>query len=115
LGWAGVESEDKRYQHVVASAVMRAMFPADKGRRAFLHSLGAAAARPIEKKDLKVDFIPITCATPIIMAKPMGFYEKQGLPRTDPLQRRKHHEPVRSHRKASRHQAREGVDVEIHL
>ena len=34
---------------------------------------------PPEKKDLKVGFIPITCATPIIMAEPMGFYEKHGL------------------------------------
>ena len=78
---------------------MRAIFPKDVGRRAFLQSLGAstalaalaqflpletateilAAPGPIEKKDLKVGFIPITCATPIIMAKPMGFYEKQGL------------------------------------
>src|ERR1044072_2717246 len=78
---------------------MRAMFPADKGRRAFLQSLGASTALaalsqffplktatevfaqsgPPEKKDLKVGFIPITCATPIIMAKPMGFYEKHGL------------------------------------
>ena len=33
----------------------------------------------IEKKDLKVGFIPITCATPIIMAQPMGFYAKHGL------------------------------------
>ena len=33
----------------------------------------------IEKKDLKVGFIPITCATPIIMAHPMGFYAKHGL------------------------------------
>ncbi len=32
-----------------------------------------------EKKDLKVGFIPITCATPIIMAHPMGFYTKHGL------------------------------------
>ncbi len=32
-----------------------------------------------EKKDLKVGFIPITCATPIIMAAPMGFYSKNGL------------------------------------
>ena len=34
---------------------------------------------PIEKKDLSIGFIPITCATPIIMAEPMGFYEKHGL------------------------------------
>src|SRR3989454_9369707 len=32
-----------------------------------------------EKKDLKIGFIPITCATPIIMAEPMGFYRKYGL------------------------------------
>jgi nitrate/nitrite transport system substrate-binding protein len=92
-------SEDKRYENVVASAVLRAVFPKDAGRRAFLKSVGASTALaaisqffplkiatelfaqggPIEKKDLKVGFIPITCATPIIMAKPMGFYEKQGL------------------------------------
>jgi nitrate/nitrite transport system substrate-binding protein len=95
-----VESnEDKRYENVVASAVLRAVFPKDAGRRSFLKSVGAstalaavsqffplktateifAQAGPIEKKDLKVGFIPITCATPIIMAKPMGFYEKHGL------------------------------------
>src|SRR5512141_1462237 len=94
-----VESEDKRYENVVASAVMRALFPKDVSRRAFLHSLGASTALaalsqffplktatdvfasggPIEKKDLKVGFIPITCATPIIMAEPMGFYKKYGL------------------------------------
>jgi len=93
------QSEEKSYENIVASAVMRQLFPQDAGRRAFLQSLGAstalaaisqffpikaatevfAAPGPIEKKDLKVGFIPITCATPIIMAKPMGFYEKHGL------------------------------------
>ncbi len=92
-------SEDKRYENVVAGAVMRAMFPQDAARRAFLKSVGAATALaaisqffplqtatevfaqggPLEKKDLKVGFIPITCATPIIMAHPMGFYTKHGL------------------------------------
>lgn len=33
----------------------------------------------LEKRELKVGFVPITCATPIIMAKPLGFYEKYGL------------------------------------
>src|SRR5688572_20624063 len=99
LQCAGVESEDKRYEGVVASAVVRAMFPQDEARRAFLKSVGASTALAaisqffplatateifaqggaIEKKDLKVGFIPITCATPIIMAHPMGFYAKQGL------------------------------------
>src|SRR6187397_2910155 len=92
-------SEEKRYEAVVASAVVRAMFPQDAARRVFLKSVGATTALAaisqffplgtatevfaqggaIEKKDLKVGFIPITCATPIIMAKPMGFYEKHGL------------------------------------
>lgn len=83
----------------VESAVMRALFPADLERRNFLRAVGATAAfaaisqlfplstateafadtGKLEKKDLKVGFIPITCATPIIMAAPMGFYEKQGL------------------------------------
>src|SRR5947209_19916207 len=94
-----VASEEKRYQGVVASAVMRAVFPQDAARRAFLKSVGASTALAalsqffplktatevfaqggaLEKKDLKVGFIPITCATPIIMAEPMGFYKKQGL------------------------------------
>ena len=94
-----VESEEKRYERIVASAVLRAMFPKDVGRRAFLQSVGASAAlaaiaqffplgtatevfaegAPLEKPDLKIGFIPITCATPIIMAHPMGFYTKQGL------------------------------------
>ncbi|HTS40683.1 MAG TPA: CmpA/NrtA family ABC transporter substrate-binding protein [Xanthobacteraceae bacterium] len=93
------QSEEKRYESVVASAVMRAIFPKDVARRTFLQSIGASTALaalgqifplktatdvfaesgPLEKKDLKVGFIPITCATPIIMAHPMGFYTKQGL------------------------------------
>src|SRR5689334_1785512 len=35
-------SEEKRYEGVVASAVMRAVFPQDAARRAFLKSVGAA-------------------------------------------------------------------------
>src|SRR6266545_5880962 len=91
--------EDKRYEGVVAAAVMRAVFPKNAARRAFLKSVGASTALAalsqlfplktatevfaqggaLEKKDLKVGFIPITCATPIIMAHPMGFYSKHGL------------------------------------
>jgi len=39
----------------------------------------ASVKSPLEKTQLKVGFIPITCATPIIMARPMGFYSKYGL------------------------------------
>src|SRR5436190_21840022 len=37
-------SEEKRYEGVVASAVMRAVFPKDAARRAFLKSVGASTA-----------------------------------------------------------------------
>ena len=85
----------------VERAVARAVFGSmDPGRREFLLRSSAATAAaalasvfpisvartlaqdkpgPLEKRDLKVGFIPITCATPIIMAEPMGFYKKQGL------------------------------------
>src|ERR1700719_222297 len=99
LHCASIESEQARYEGVVASAVMRAVFPRESARRAFLKAVGASTALAalsqvfplktateafadtgtIEKKDLKVGFIPITCATPIIMAHPMGFYSKHGL------------------------------------
>jgi nitrate/nitrite transport system substrate-binding protein len=93
------DDEDFRLTRVIESAVMRAVFPRDATRRALLRAVGAStalaavtqflplptitdafaqAATP-EKKDLKVGFIPITCATPIIMAHPMGFYSKYGL------------------------------------
>ena len=87
------------YETLVQSAVVRAIFPRDAQRRAFLTSVGASTALAaisqlfptkfaaeafadtgkLEKTNLKIGFIPITCATPIIMAKPMGFYAKQGL------------------------------------
>jgi nitrate/nitrite transport system substrate-binding protein len=85
---------------VVESAILRAMFPRDEARRRFLKAVGAgtayaalaqffplsaakeafaATAGKPEKTKLKVGFIPITCATPIIMAHPMGFYSRHGL------------------------------------
>ncbi len=39
----------------------------------------AQSASKLEKTKLSIGFVPITCATPIIMSKPMGFYEKYGL------------------------------------
>ena len=61
-----------------AAAIISTIFP-----------MGAAKAlandKPgtLEKKALKIGFIPITCATPIIMAQPMGFYAKNGLEGTE--------------------------------
>ncbi len=86
---------------VIEGSVVRAVFDGDDvGRRRFMKTVGSAAALslissifpleaakswakesagPLEKTDLKIGFIPITCATPIIMAEPMEFYAKHGL------------------------------------
>lgn len=93
------DSFEAQQNRVVEQAVMRAVFPQDALRRRFLQAVGAPTALAalssifplalakeafaqggkLEKPNLKVGFIPITCATPIIMADPMGFYKKQGL------------------------------------
>jgi len=92
-------SPDALSSRVIQSAVMRALFPEDATRRRFLSAIGSSTALAaisglvpfgaleamaqdkgaLEKKDLKIGFIPITCATPLIMADPLGFYRKQGL------------------------------------
>ncbi|MES2833036.1 MAG: CmpA/NrtA family ABC transporter substrate-binding protein [Pseudomonadota bacterium] len=83
----------------VEAALVKALFPQDGLRRRFLQAVGANTARAaiasvlpigamqamaqdkgaLEKKDLKIGFIAITCATPLIMADPLGFYKKEGL------------------------------------
>lgn len=91
---------DERYTSAVEATVMRALIPEAPARRAFLKAVGASTALAaisqflplgqitdafaqtagtLEKKDLKIGFIPITCATPIIMAHPLGFYSRYGL------------------------------------
>jgi nitrate/nitrite transport system substrate-binding protein len=87
-------------QDFVEATLVRALFPEDSVRRKFLRAVGSATAMSaissmlpigqlqamaqekggsLEKKDLKIGFIAITCATPLIMADPLGFYKKQGL------------------------------------
>lgn len=84
----------------VEASLVKALFPQDQVRRRFLRAVGKGSAMAaissvlpvtalqamaqdtkgaIEKKNLKIGFIPITCATPLIMAHPLGFYSKQGL------------------------------------
>lgn len=96
---AAAANEEEASARFMEAALVKALFPVDSVRRGFLKAVGANTARaaiasvlPIgalqamaqdrgtpEKKDLKVGFIPITCATPLIMAHPLGFYKQQGL------------------------------------
>ena len=57
-----------------AATILNSVFPLGAAK-----AMAQEKAKNIEKKDLSIGFIPITCATPIIMAEPMGFYKKHGL------------------------------------
>ncbi|MEO0508661.1 MAG: CmpA/NrtA family ABC transporter substrate-binding protein [Verrucomicrobiota bacterium] len=82
------------------SSVMKNVFKTDLNRRKFLKGVGCATAYgilsqllpfnslhamaedakgKIEKKKLKIGFVPITCATPIVAGHALGFYDKYGL------------------------------------
>ncbi|TNF59170.1 MAG: nitrate ABC transporter substrate-binding protein, partial [Burkholderiales bacterium] len=83
----------------IEATLVKALFPHDAQRRRFLRAVGRKTAmaaiasvlpvaslqamaqerRSLEKTNLKIGFIPITCATPLIMAHPLGFYQKEGL------------------------------------
>ena len=96
---AAAASAESLSHDKLEAAMVKALFPVDSVRRRFLQAVGANTARaaiaslmplgalqamaqdkgPLEKKDLKIGFIPITCATPLIMAHPLGFYKQQGL------------------------------------
>jgi nitrate/nitrite transport system substrate-binding protein len=93
----------ERSNAFIEATLVKALFPQDAMRRNFIRAVGRRTAQaaiasvlpagaltslqaaaqqavgPLEKKDLKIGFIPITCATPLIMAHPLGFYSKQGL------------------------------------
>src|SRR5574343_1074785 len=84
----------------IEATLVKALFPQDAVRRRFIKAVGKGTAMAaiasvlpvaslqamaqekqgaLEKTNLKIGFIPITCATPLIMAHPLGFYRKQGL------------------------------------
>lgn len=84
----------------IEATLVKALFPQEPVRRAFLKAVGKRTAMAaiasvlpmaslqamaqekkgaLEKTDLKIGFIPITCATPLIMAHPLGFYKREGL------------------------------------
>lgn len=92
-------SADQLSNEFIEASLVKALFPRENMRRAFIKAVGADTARaaiasvlpiaslqamaqdkrPLEKSELKIGFIAITCATPLIMADPLGFYKRQGL------------------------------------
>lgn len=83
----------------VDHALIASLFPDRPTRRALLRGVGASALlaaiadilplstvramaqerAPLEKKNINVGFIPITCATPLIVAQENGMFTKNGL------------------------------------
>lgn len=87
-------------RRALETAVMRAIFPRDDERRAFLRAVGRNTAAavlsqlipfgaleamaqepsgPLEKPDLKIGYLPITCASPILIAQQNGYFSDAGL------------------------------------
>jgi nitrate/nitrite transport system substrate-binding protein len=83
------------------AAAVRALFPRDATRRSFIRAVGKSTAMAavysvlpiaslqeafaqdqtgnLEKRELNIGFLPITCAAPLVAAEPLGFYKEQGL------------------------------------
>jgi len=62
----------------VVAAAMDQVFPILRAQDAMAQVIAAPSAAP-EKKDVKIGFIPITCATPIIFASTAGYYARNSL------------------------------------
>lgn len=96
-GGAQPESPLRRALH---AAVMRALFPRDAQRRHFLRAVGrgtalAAVSQAVpfgmlealamepgaapEKSALKIGYLPITCASPLLIAQHNGYFAQAGL------------------------------------
>ena len=96
------KTEEDMMDRAVENAVVRAIFNDNEiNRRRFMKMVGSSTAAAViasifplqaakaiakeglkgglEQKNLSLGIIPITCATPIIMSEPMGFYKKNGL------------------------------------
>lgn len=91
--------EENYIDRMVETAVVKTLFPREASRRAFLGAVGAGTAlaaiadlfplgaakaiakdaMALEKTDITMGFVPITCTVPILLAHAMGEYEKEGL------------------------------------
>ena len=93
-------NEQEIQTQLIEDIAIKAIFPHEPTRRAFLKAVGKTTAMaaiasvlPLaslqeaaafdrltpEKKTLNVAFLPILCATPLIMADPLGYYAEQGI------------------------------------
>ena len=94
-----VQSEETAIVNGIANSMLVGLFPEPLSRRRFLEAVGASTAAaaigtflPLdsltamamekpkpEKSEINVGFLPLTCATPLIMGKELNIFEKWGL------------------------------------
>lgn len=93
-------NQDAVVARALESSALKGIFGSDLSRRSFIRRVGVGTAaalvaqffpfsslqamaedarKNIEKKKLKIGFVPITCATPIVVGHALGFYQKYGL------------------------------------
>ena len=92
-------SEESAGRALLEEGLLKALLPQAPLRRAFLKAVGQRTAMAaiasllpmaslqamaqdkakLEKSELKIGFLPITCATPLVAADPLGFYAREGL------------------------------------
>ena len=95
-------NEEQALAKSVENSLLVGLFPEASSRRQFLQTLGSGTALaalesflPVgalkamaqekvkpEKETITIGFLPLTCATPLIMAEEMGLYAKNGLKAT---------------------------------
>ena len=94
-----MDTTEKRLNAKLDQGLIRAIFPDPVLRRSLLKGIGAASLLaalgeimpigtlkaiaqdkvPLEKPAINMGFLPITCATPLIMAQERGIFAKNGL------------------------------------
>ncbi|MEM8614285.1 MAG: ABC transporter substrate-binding protein [Cyanobacteria bacterium P01_H01_bin.105] len=69
----------KFLQNIAVGAALVSLANCQSASEIAEETADSPAVGDLEKTNLKVAFLPITCSAPIIMSKPLGFYEKYGL------------------------------------
>jgi nitrate/nitrite transport system substrate-binding protein len=66
-------------RNVAIGAALVALASCNNQKESIVEEETLITPATLEKTNLTISFLPITCATPIIMSEPLGFYQRYGL------------------------------------